>query len=80
MRPLLHLMLHKTGKIEYFFKGMKMQSDLATVIDCDDKQLTVLRKSDEQLVSFTHSSGLWLLKNNETSKSPLYGTHFSVDE
>ncbi len=72
---------YQTGKINYFFKGMSMQSESVRVIEhIPKKTLVVLRCCDEQIFEFKYIFNKWLLKGHETSASVLYGTQFVFNE
>lgn len=67
------------GKICYCFKGMYMHPEPATVVLKSDGILTVSRDSDGQLFDFIWSKKRWLLKNNLSRSSLLFGTQFTFD-
>lgn len=64
------------GSIKYYFKGMQMQSESAKVVDSTSHGITVSRDCDDQLIEFVLQNDKWLLKNNTTPNSVLFGTRF----
>jgi hypothetical protein len=64
------------GKIHYKFKGMCMHPESATVVSHEDDLLLVNRDSDNQLLEFVRRKKNWLLKNNDTQESLLFGSCF----
>lgn len=68
------------GNIQYCFKGKTMHPERATVVMQEGNILTVNRDSDDRLFDFVKKETHWLLKNNASNNSPLFGTRFVFDE
>lgn len=64
------------GSIKYYFKGMQMRAEPAKVVDSTPFNITVSRDCDDQLINFVLQHDNWLLKNNTTPNSVLFGTRF----
>jgi len=69
-----------SGKIQYYFKGMLMSPEDATIIEHTDSEITVMRNKDQIILRFTNKNGQWLLKSSDTQKSLLYGTRFIYND
>jgi hypothetical protein len=63
------------GKIQYYFKGIKMKEEPGIVVNSTCCEVTVSRDIDGQIINFVHQEGKWLLSGN-TSNSLLFGTQF----
>jgi hypothetical protein len=70
----------RKGRIYYKFKGRSMQSEQGTVVDFDPGRITVKRDKDNFLSNFVWKHNHWLLENNTTNKSLLYGTEFILSD
>jgi hypothetical protein len=68
--------VNREGTIYYYFKGMRMSNESARVVDQANNIIVVERDKDRELFTFVNSKGDWLLKDNETSNSLLFGTRF----
>jgi hypothetical protein len=68
------------GKIEYYFKGMLMSPEDATIIEYTDSEIIVMRNKDQLILSFVKKNNQWLLKSSDTQKSLLYGTRFIYND
>lgn len=72
--------MFKTGTIQYYFKGARMSVEPGTVRIETDKDLTVLRSTDEQIFVFLKKGRHWLLQGHTSPKSLLYGSRFIFDK
>jgi hypothetical protein len=68
------------GLIHYKFKGMSMNPEPATVVEQTENVLVVNREIDDQLIQFIKTKSSWLLKDNNTPNSLLYGTRFVFEK
>jgi len=67
------------GYIQYYFKGMRMKSELAEVTAyTPNNSVIVTRKSDKQQIEFISVLGNWILKTSTNQNNPLYGTVFAL--
>jgi hypothetical protein len=67
----------KKGNIQYYFKGMKMRVEPASVFNyTSNDTMVVIREADDQPIEFVHNEGNWLLKTVVSKNDPLYGTQF----
>lgn len=57
-----------------------MNPEPATVVEQTEDMLLVNREIDEQLIQFIKTKSSWLLKDNNTSNSLLYGTCFVFEK
>ena len=69
-----------SGKIEYYFKGMLMCPEDATIIEYTDSEITVMRNKDQIILNFVNANGQWLLKCSDTQNSLLFGTRFIYND
>ncbi len=59
---------------------MSMNPEPATVVEQTENVLVVNREIDDQLIQFIKTKSSWLLKDNNTPNSLLYGTRFVFEK
>ena len=68
------------GKIQYYFKGMLMAPENATIIEANETEMMAMRDRDQLILPFVKKSGEWLLKGSDTQKNLLFGTRFIYND
>jgi len=68
------------GRIQYYFKGMLMAPENATIIEANETEIIAVRDKDQLIVPFVKKSGEWLLKGSDTQKNLLFGTRFIYND
>lgn len=71
------LLEKETGYIQYFFKGKKMSSEKAEVINkINQTNMLVVKTKDLRKLNFVNINGTWLMEAHLSPNSLLYGTKF----
>ena len=69
-----------TGLAKFYFKGMEMRHEKATVVSSDSNKITVLQNSDKTPLNFVNIEGRWLLQHHTNNNSLLYGSEFVFNQ